>query len=324
MSNRQLSNEPEEFQALATWPVTAVPMGQIVAGAFKNVRKYDPKGIASLAGSIKLSGLDTPLIIAPLTEEQLASGEFNGALYGVVDGSRRFAALQKLSSDGLDIPEVMAKVVGNDVRTRLVKANTANHQREGMDYIETATNIKAMQEDGMKLADIALAVGHPATWCSGAVALLSLRPEVQKKVAEGLPWRVCKVLPTLDEGEQDALLAKVEAIMNGEVKGETVTEAADTAATKRKKKSKRGQPRKEDKETGRAGPLTGKKALLLIEEQQAELKTVPTMENTTEKDVAHAKSAGLLLSMMSKFIGGKLGAVALRKKLVKFAAGEEV
>ena len=328
-----ISNEID-LESLTTFPVLEILLSNISPDVFQNIRKYDPKGIATLAASIKSTGLDTPLLIAELNpdNEKEAAALKEGFLYGLVDGFRRWAALMKLIKDGTNINAVMAKIVPNDLKTRLIKANTANHQREGMDYIATAINIKAMQDQGMKLAEISTAVGHPGPWCSSAASMLTLRPEIQEKISNGMiPWRAARVLPALDEKEQDALVARIEAIFEGtDTTGDTAADAADRAMrTRRVKKSNRGRRSGADSETpeGSTGkkPLTGKKAIALVEEQVVALKEAAkgaTEATPDDATIEHHKQAAALLALVSKFLSNKLGIQAFGKKLVKYAAGE--
>ena len=138
--------------------------------------QYHPRkdfgDIEKLQGSIKRDGLQEPLLVYEAGEGRFA----------IIDGCRRFKAVQELGW----------KVVPCLIKKDIKPADAAhlsyvrNTEREGFSPIEIACHLKAMQDTfGFSLRDLELkGYGTPPSIAS-KIKLLELPKPVQSKIQEG-------------------------------------------------------------------------------------------------------------------------------------------
>ena len=138
--------------------------------------QYHPRkdfgDIEKLQGSIKRDGLQEPLLVYEVGEGRFA----------IIDGCRRFKAVQELGW----------KVVPCLIKKDIKPADAAhlsyvrNTEREGFSPIEIACHLKAMQDTfGFSLRDLELkGYGTPPS-IANKIKLLELPEAVQSKIREG-------------------------------------------------------------------------------------------------------------------------------------------
>ncbi len=297
-------------ETAGTNPVMQMALSQILVNEQENMRRVDPKGIPGLAKSIEKYGLLQPLVVKPLVESQ------NGFTHRLDAGYRRMAAIRSLDWD-----EVMVTVLGEDADDMGVNM-TENGQREDPDYISLSKAIRKRIEGGAKIAEIAADLNKTVAYVHYLIPLSDpekMRPVIQKAVADGkFTFRLARLLPSLTPEEQDAHLAAAEE--SGSTKGQT--QAAEATHKKRKAKNKEKRGRKAKGDSSEGGGISAKKAVLLMEEVEGELKLAAKAEDVDETTKAAIKDAVWTLQVFGKFLSGAIGAQALGKKLTNKMAQE--
>ncbi len=179
--------------------------------------------------------------------------------------------------------------------------------------------MKELQEDitaadgtviqkGMTAGDVAKEFKKSGAWISYVSKMLTLRPEIQKKIHAGeIPFRLAKTLPDMTEEEQDQALEELKSGASG-------SEVARKAKAKKGKKDKRGRKAKED--TTENKNISSKQAILSLEEMVAELKAEPEEKRNKAEEAAAEYAVGLYKGMI-RFLSGSIGVKALHNVVVK-------
>ena len=157
-------DEAEEIQRL--------PISRVEPREEQPRVNFDEASLGELAESIREYGM-----IQPITVRRLASG-----YYQIIAGERRWRAARMAG-----LKEVPVRVIEADERLATELALVENLQREDLSPIEEAQGYKTLMEVyGMTQDDAAKRVGKSRPTVTNALRLLSLAPEVQQFVEQGL------------------------------------------------------------------------------------------------------------------------------------------
>lgn len=172
--------------ATATLPLSSIEHGN-------NPRlESDKTKNEELAASIRLHGVLQPIRVRPL----------DGGKYQIVAGHRRYEAAKVAGLTA--IPIVVSTA---DDQTAYVESLVENLQREDLDPIDEAKAYRALL-DMTKLTqkDLGARIGRSQSQISNSLALLGLRPEVQKHLQAGtLSVGHAKVLAYMPAEQQEKL-----------------------------------------------------------------------------------------------------------------------
>ena len=157
-------DESEEIQRL--------PISRVEPREERPRVNFDEARLGELAESIREYGM-----IQPITVRRLASG-----YYQIIAGERRWRAARMAG-----LKEVPVRVIEADERLATELALVENLQREDLSPIEEAQGYKTLMEVyGMTQDEAAKRVGKSRPTVTNALRLLSLAPEVQQFVEQGL------------------------------------------------------------------------------------------------------------------------------------------
>ncbi len=302
MSKRTSADTPHDVKL----PVISLALDKILVDEAKNLRRFSPdaKAVEELALDILENGMINPVLVERLPEE-VANG--SGMDYKLVAGYQRMKALQYLKENGNTIDSVAASVVelSEDTPNRSKILNLKeNLRRSEISYIDSAYAIRELQEAGMTAGEIAKEFKKSGAWVSYVSKLLTLRPDIQKKIHSGvINFRLAKALPDLTEEEQDQALAQLDS-------GSSGTDAAAKAKAKKPRKNKRGKKAKEDQSEGNRN-LSSKQAVLILEEKVAEMAGVEGKKTKADENAME------LYSDLVRFLTGAIGAKALHNRIMK-------
>lgn len=328
---RRVSNEPAEAQPGTT---KEIPLDWIIVEEAANQRRYSPKAeeVKDLANSILQRGLINPLTVRELSMEEreaLANGGGDGdKRYKLVAGYQRMRALLWLGEQqhpGFDSAEVKIlhhavpvvegePVISEGVQNILVNLDE-NLRRTNLGLIDKAvvakTLITPIEEGGAGMSQLHAAkhMRVKPAMVSQLLTLLTLRPEVQRKINEGvIQFSAAREFPNIPEKEQDRLIKEAEDA------GKSVTGTAvdKVRAEKGKAKSTRGRKAKgdKDKDAGVGKGISAKKALAAFEELGEEIEE---QEGGGGKAGAGAVE---IVKIFAGFLGGKFGVKSLKNKLL--------
>ena len=157
-------DEAEEIQRL--------PISRVEPREEQPRVNFDEVSLGELAESIREYGM-----IQPITVRRLTSG-----YYQIIAGERRWRAARMAG-----LKEVPVRVIEADERLATELALVENLQREDLSPIEEAQGYKTLMEVyGMTQDEAAKRVGKSRPTVTNALRLLSLAPEVQQFVEQGL------------------------------------------------------------------------------------------------------------------------------------------
>ena len=296
--------------------ITGPQIGSIVELALRdiwqdekeNLRRFHPdaKKIADLAENIRhYGGLINPITVRALTSEESENSP-DGTTHKLIAGHQRYKALMKLGEEGGMLLPVAAQVVSmggeeDRIKNGQILNLDENIRRHELTSIDLAFALAEIQSGtDMTIAELGKKFGKTQGWASQVLSLLKLRPEVQKLIHEGvIPMRLARLLPSLEEAEQDLRIKAVQ-------EGASGSEQEELARGKRGKK-KSGRKAKE-KEAG--GGISAKKGILLLAEVVEEIKA---LEKPTKADTAVLE----VFNRVRKFLEGKLGIKALKNQLTE-------
>ena len=134
-------------------------------------REFDPTELTDLEASIKASGLLQPITVRK-------KGEF----YELIAGERRLRAVTNLG--WREVPAIIRDL---DEQAMLILALVENLQRADLNPIEEARGYsRLLEEFDLTHQQVADAVGRDRTTVTNLLRILSLPPQVQRSIEEGL------------------------------------------------------------------------------------------------------------------------------------------
>lgn len=147
-----------------------IPLDQIQPNPDQPRRSIDPEALATLAASMRASGLVQPIVVRAVDEG-----------YEIIAGERRWRAAAEAG-----LSAIPALVRDADERERLELALVENVVREDLNPIEVARALAILVEDfGQTQASVSERLGRSRPAVSNLMRLLELPDEVQAMVSDG-------------------------------------------------------------------------------------------------------------------------------------------
>ncbi|MEC8020985.1 MAG: ParB/RepB/Spo0J family partition protein [Pseudomonadota bacterium] len=192
-------SELKEAPAVDGAVLRALPIEQLVRGAFQPRQHFDEEALEELAASIRSQGLMQPLVVRPL-----------GAGFEIIAGERRWRAAQRA---GLDRVPVLVRTL--DDQSALALALIENVQREDLSPLEEAAALeRLMTTFSLTQAQAAEAVGKQRATVANLLRLLRLGSEARPLLERGdLTMGHARALLALDDPRQGTLAR--EAVQRG-------------------------------------------------------------------------------------------------------------
>lgn len=204
--------------------------------------RFDFGEIDGLATSLAANGMLNPIRVKriPLTDA--------GALFELIDGDRRFTAVEQLIKKGKysdvfpdGIPAIIVDKAQDDL-TSLVQMFEANSGKQFLP-LEEAAAYQRMQDAGLTIKQICASVGRAQVHVSEMLSLLKADASVTDAVKSGdigktMAKQIAKVAKG-DKAKQAELVAQAKAVGNDKGKRRAVLKAVDNAkVAKAKSKGK--------------------------------------------------------------------------------------
>ena len=150
--------------------VLQVPVSLIDPNRGQPRKAFDPETLASLADSIRQSGILQPLLLAR-----------EGERYTIIAGERRWRAARLAGLT--EVPAIVRE--WDDVRRREA-ALVENMQREDLNPIEEAEGIRSLMEEcALTQEAVAARLGKSRTAVANLLRLLSLPEDIRQAVTDG-------------------------------------------------------------------------------------------------------------------------------------------
>ncbi len=177
--------------------IRKVPIDLIRPGSFQARRYFDPGALRELAGSIRESGVVSPVVL-----RSRGAGVFE-----LLAGERRWRAAQLAGLH--EIPAIVRDDLSES--EALVVGLIENLQRESLTPMETAAGLKQLGEMfGLTHEQMGDRIGKSREYVTNHLRLLNLAPPVQALVNEGhLSMGHAKVLAGLPLDQQNHWAALV-------------------------------------------------------------------------------------------------------------------
>jgi len=170
----------------------------------KNERKTF-RNMKGLVASIKAVGLIEPITVTPEPDDT----------YRIITGHRRYRAAK---AAGLETMEVLIREPEDEL-TRRQKSVVSNVQREDVGPVELAEALQSLMDEHPNVKsqqEVARLIGKDKAWISGMLRILTLPPELQRRVGTSqlsLSYDSMIRIARLDDpAEQERLM---EAVLSG-------------------------------------------------------------------------------------------------------------
>ena len=186
---RAASDEQASIGALRELPIASIE---------PNPRQprtvFDDRGLEELAASIRAVGVLQPIIVRP-----------RGDTFELVAGERRLRA--SLRAGRTTVPAIVRDTADEQL---LLDALIENVQRIDLNPLEEAASYRALLDDlGVTHEQLAARVGRSRAAITNALRLLSLAPEVQRRVVDGdLSAAHARTLAAISDHEQQLRAAR--------------------------------------------------------------------------------------------------------------------
>lgn len=155
------------------------PRAIVVVADFNS--RVDFGNIDELAEEIKAQGMLNPITVLPFTEDGVEK-------YKLVDGERRYRAVMKLISDGVDIARIKANFVSKSISQEelFVQQFARNEGKPFTEYELGILCAKLRDKCGKTISEIADLLGKNVGVISYALADLEYDPRVQQMLKDGV------------------------------------------------------------------------------------------------------------------------------------------
>ncbi len=190
-----------------------------------NVRE-DYGDIASLAESIAENGIKVPLRVVE---------EKGSDLRVVIDGHRRFKAIQKLLSEGVEnlfVPIMLESASGSSKEARTLSMITLNEGKP-LTLLEEAEVYKRLENFGWTSEEIAQKVGKSATHIKNCFIVVSASKTLKKLITTG-KVSASTVIETI---KKEKSVEAAETLIEETLKTKGKVQPKDTATSKTAKPS---------------------------------------------------------------------------------------
>jgi ParB family chromosome partitioning protein len=166
-----LGGSPAEALQPGKSGMRELPLETLQRGRFQPRTHMNQDALAELADSIRVQGVVQPIVV-----REIANGSFE-----IVAGERRWRAAQLA---GLETVPVVVRNLSDEAAVAV--ALIENIQREDLNPVEEANALKRLLEEfDMTHQQVAEAVGRSRAAVTNLLRLLSLNPDVLKRLDEG-------------------------------------------------------------------------------------------------------------------------------------------
>jgi len=187
---------------MTTSTVTTVPFARLVASDAINARAAGKDGLDELEASIAQRGLIQPLAVRPA----------GGDRYEVIDGRRRYAAIQRLvkAKQWAKATPIPVLIRNEDDAEALETSLVANTVRLPMHPVDQHAVLSRLVEQGKTVADIATRFGLAERTVRQHLALGRLADPVRKAWRSGtIAAEIAQAFTVGDHAAQEAAWAKL-------------------------------------------------------------------------------------------------------------------
>ncbi len=191
-----------ETRPAAAAGLTQIPVGAIRPNPQQPRKNFEPGALADLERSIRELGVLVPIIVRPLPAT-------NGApAFELIAGERRWRA-----SAAARLATIPAIVREADDQTSMELAVVENLQRQDLDPLEEAMGFQhLLDEYGFTQERLSERIGKSRPAIANTLRLLGLSDPIKALLRGGvLTAGHARALLALDEGEREAVAARVEA-----------------------------------------------------------------------------------------------------------------
>jgi ParB/RepB/Spo0J family partition protein len=160
--------------------ITMIPISDLAANPLNVRKRFDPKQLEELAGSLKAHGVIQPLTVRPLKKGRGRPSK-DAASYELVCGERRFRAAQIAQ---LDSVPCQIRDLDDDAALEIMVIE--NNQREDVHPLEEAAGFREVLDRGMyDVAQLGEKIGRTAEYVRRRVKLNDLVDEARERLEDG-------------------------------------------------------------------------------------------------------------------------------------------
>jgi len=193
-----MSVETENPLAFDANEIREIPLEQIEPNKEQIRKEFNPDELAVLAESIKRQGLKVPIHVATGREGK----------YKIVDGERRWRALNMLAEKGEQIATIRAMYADGDSQLIGILGNIARSSYNPMETADALALVKKLLGESVKDDEVAKHVGRSRTIVVEYNSLLKLPKKIQEKARNDscVPFNKLKSLAASKMGADEKVV----------------------------------------------------------------------------------------------------------------------
>lgn len=158
--------------------ITNLNLIQVEEG-FNHRQEFDPIKMRSLADSIKEHGVQVPIAIRKDSANKKQP-------FIIIDGERRFRAVQMLKADGVkDLPAIPAVIRQCDEDQAFIFSSIANLERDDINPAEESVIVQRLDKMGKSAKEIAQICSRTTQWVSTRLSVAGSSTSVKKAIEDG-------------------------------------------------------------------------------------------------------------------------------------------
>ena len=158
--------------------ITNLNLIQVEEG-FNHRQEFDPIKMRSLADSIKEHGVQVPIAIRKDSANKKQP-------FIIIDGERRFRAVQMLKADGVkDLPAIPAVIQQCDEDQAFIFSSIANLERDDINPAEESVIVQRLDKMGKSAKEIAQICSRTTQWVSTRLSVAGSSTSVKKAIEDG-------------------------------------------------------------------------------------------------------------------------------------------
>ena len=262
-------------------PVQLIPIAEInvVNTRLRNKRKFE-----EIVASIKVLGLKKPITVTP------ASGKYGDGCFDLVCGEGRLLAFQ-----GLGETHIPARIQNITTENLLLMSLVENLARRQNDCAELLEEIRAMQERGMTVPQIAKKTNLTTSYIRGILRLLKNGEKelILAVVRRLVPLNVAIDIAKVGEGDLQKVLC--EAYQDEELRGAKLLKVRRFIDRRRERLQRKSGKRK-------ARDMSSQKILLAYRDESTRQQVVVKQAQLCQRQLIYVVSALKRLCKDENFI----------------------
>jgi ParB family chromosome partitioning protein len=166
----------------SNYKIFEIDINKIKTGIYQPRIYFDNKKLEELKNSIKANGIIQPLLVTKSAINTNTEGDYNGEVYDLIAGERRYRAAKQLNFK--TVPAIIKDLTGSKaIEIALIE----NIQRQDLNVIEEAQCYKRLLDEfDLTHEELSAKIGKDRATITNMLRLLSLSQEIKENIINGI------------------------------------------------------------------------------------------------------------------------------------------